>query len=669
MSLKIEKASISFRISVNQWITEERFKELLSLFEKYKGVTDEITFFTSETHAPLPLKVIRERVDLLKERMSEVRRLGYKTGINVLATLGHRKENLLYSLSGDYTYMTDIDGNSCLGVLCPSDEKNRDYIKQLYEIVASSDPDYIWIDDDVRLFGHSPILCGCFCDICLNIFKEEYGIECTREMLKTMFNSGPLEEKLRVRQAWIQHNRNNIAKILELIERTVHSLNPNISLGFMTGDRFYEGYDFDRWANMLSGSAGSEVRWRPGGGFYTDERMKGLIDKSHNIGRQVSLLPEEVVIIQSEIENFTYQRLKKAAYTTALEAASHIAAGCTGAAFNVLSMYDEPLKEYEPLIAKLYETRPFFDLLARELGRSEFSGIRTGWNKDSFVVNNITGGNWFEGNVPRNVGGYASEIFEIGLPVCYSPQHASITLLSGDNVLAMNDDKILKVLSSGVYMDAQALKCLNELGYEKLTGFRIEKSLGEDCIEEFVEHHLNLDFVGRRRDGRQSFWKYAAGIIEPQSERSEILARIVDYGGKEVAPCCMGVFENELGGRICVAGYYPWTSLQNLSKSTQIKSIMRWLSKDNLLGYIGSFHKINIWIRGSRESRISVALVNTYFDTAQDVKLMLFTEKEDIDIFDMTCSKNTIHSSGIEGSYKSFILPPIEPWQMRLITV
>ena len=53
------------------------------------------------------------------------------------------------------------------------------------------------------------------------------------------------------------------------------------------------------------------------------------------MGRQVSALPDWVVTIQSEIENFPYHRLKKSAHITALEAASHIAAGCTGAAFNV----------------------------------------------------------------------------------------------------------------------------------------------------------------------------------------------------------------------------------------------------------------------------------------------------------------------------------------------
>jgi len=50
MENKIKKAFISFRIGIPREMPEKRFQELLCLFEKYKGVTDEITFFTSETH-------------------------------------------------------------------------------------------------------------------------------------------------------------------------------------------------------------------------------------------------------------------------------------------------------------------------------------------------------------------------------------------------------------------------------------------------------------------------------------------------------------------------------------------------------------------------------------------------------------------------------------------
>ncbi|MBN2310286.1 MAG: hypothetical protein JXR94_15025, partial [Candidatus Hydrogenedentes bacterium] len=62
MESQFEKASISFRIGTPIWLSGERFAELMGLFEKYKGVTDEITFFTSESHPPLPLSVIEERM-------------------------------------------------------------------------------------------------------------------------------------------------------------------------------------------------------------------------------------------------------------------------------------------------------------------------------------------------------------------------------------------------------------------------------------------------------------------------------------------------------------------------------------------------------------------------------------------------------------------------------
>jgi len=398
-------------------------------------------------------------------------------------------------------------------------------------------------------------------------------------------------------------------------------------------------------------------------------KIRSLIGKSHGIGRQVSLLPDNVVSIQSEVENFPYQRLKKAAYTTALEAASHIAAGCTGAAFNVLSMYNEPLDEYEPLIMKLHEKRPFFDLMSRELGRAKPKGIYTGWTKDTFVVNNIAEGDWFGEGTGKITGSYADEIFEIGLPACYSSQYASVTVLSGDNVLAMKKEEILKILSSGVYMDAQAISRLNEMGYEKLTGFSVERFVENDCTEEFVNHPLNIGFIGRRRDGRQSFWKYPAAVLKPQDEGAGILARMIDYREKEIAPCCMGVFENHLGGRLCVSGYYPWTFLQNFSKSSQMKFLMRWLSRDTLPAYVSSFHKVNLWVREPERGKLVIVVINSYLDTAENVTLMLFTDKQEISVFDMKCSETKTCSCGTSGVYRKFTLPPIEAWQMRFIIV
>ncbi len=659
---KIEKASISFRIGVGLWKSEKRYNELLNLFDKYKGVTDEITFFTSNTHAPLPLDVIRQRAIILKKRMAQARKRGYKAGIDILATIGQHEENLDNSLKGDYTFMTNIEGEVCRGSFCPNHEHIREYIRNVYQLIAQANPDYIWIDDDIR-FSHMPIGYGCFCDSCLKIFGKETGRKYTRESLKMAFNEGSIEQKLKIRKAWLQHNRNTISRLFEMIEKTVHGINPTLPLGFMTGDRFFEGYDFNNWAKILSGPNHVPVMWRPGGGYYNDVNNNELVVKAHAIGRQVSVLPEDIVTIQSEIENFPYQRLKKAANMVVLEACSYIASGCTGAAFNVLSFYDEPLDEYEPLVARLQEARPFFDLLAKSLGRSPISGIQTFWNRNSYITGNLDNGNWLSsGNPVVN-----HEFYDIGLPACYSGEHAQVTILGKDNIFGLSRAEIAKLLSGGVYMDAETLHQLNDMGFGNLTGFKVVRSDDKDRTEKFSDDSLNGDFFGRLRDNRQSFWHSPAFTFAKTSEHSRVLSYLIDYTGKEVSPCTMGVFENKLGGRICVAGYYPWTFMEDLSKSSQIKSVFRWLSKDALPGYIASFQKINLWIRESQGDKISLAFTNSSFDPAKDIILMLRTEHNSIKMYDMNCKETFIKSSSKDGPYQKFIIPYVDPWQARLI--
>jgi hypothetical protein len=659
---EIEKAFISFRIGVPLWVSEGCYNELMDLFGKHKGLTDEITFFTSATHAPLPLDVFAQRAEILKTRMEQARKLGYTTGINILTTIGHHEEDLENSLKGNYTPMTNIDGEICRGSFCPNDENMQEYIRNIYQLTARANPDYIWIDDDIR-FGHMPIGNGCFCDNCLAVFEKETGTKYTRESLKKALNEGPAEEKLKIRQSWLQHNRNTISHLFELIEKTVHEIHPSMLLGFMTGDRFYEGYDFDNWAKILAGPNHAPVYWRPGGGYYDDGSTRDLAGKSHDIGRQVSVLPPEVVSIQSEIENFPYQRLKKAANIVALEACSHIAAGCTGAAFNVLSMYDEPLDEFEPLIARLHEMRPFFDLLAVSLGRSPVTGVQTFWNKDSYITGKLDGGNWTSSGNP--VVGH--DLYSIGLPACYSNNNAKVTILGKDNVFALSKEKIEELLSGGVYMDAGTLQQLNEMGFGELTGFEVAASETVDRIEKFTNHPLNGEFAGRERDNRQSFWKSTAYTLEKTNENAQVLSTLIDYSGKVVSDCTTGIFENKLGGRICVAGYYPWTFMENLSKSSQMKAVFRWLSKDNLPAFIESFHKINLWVREPQYGKIALAFTNSSFDSAKDITLMLRTESESIKCFDMECGETIVRFSGVDGPYRKFVLPEVGPWQMRLV--
>lgn len=664
-----KKASICFRIGAPIWQNEARFNELLGLFDKNAGapssarVTDEITLFTSETHPPLPLNVILGRMPVMQARMEAARARGYRSGINVLATLGHHEENLPNSLSGDFTPMTDISGGVCRGSFCPNDEAMRAYIAGVYEAVAGAKPDYIWIDDDVRLFGHMPIGAGCFCDKCVARFSKSSGKEYTRETLRAAFNAEPLADQLALRKAYLQHNRDTISGLFRLIETTVHAKSPGMPLGFMTGDRFFEGYDFDTWAGILAGPQSTPVLWRPGAGTYTDDRLASITDKAHDIGRQVSVLPDYVTRIQSELESFPYQQLKKSEHATALEAAAYIASGCTGTAFNVMSMYDEPLDEYAPLVARLARVRPFLDTLAGELGRATIEGIHSGWCKDFYAAQNA-GGPWLGGPATPS---HCTEIYATGLPAAYAAGGARVTALAGDQALALREEEVLSVLHGGVYLDGPALARLNDMGCGKLTGFKVAEVRHVDCIEELTSHPINGAFAGRRRNGRQSFWKCPTYLFEPTADGAQAISRCVDYTYKETAPCCMGVFENREGGRVCVAGYYPYEQLQNLSKSAQLKSVMRWLSKDTLPAYVSSFHRINLWARRP-EGRIAIALLNASLDPAENVELLVRTEKTNM-TFTTERGAGSVTATGADGLYQRFVLPTIQPWEVALAVI
>jgi hypothetical protein len=402
--------------------------------------------------------------------------------------------------------------------------------------------------------------------------------------------------------------------------------------------------------------------WRPGGGAYDDLMPGAFIGKAHSLGRQASALPQDVRSIQSEIENFPYPRFKKSASMVAFEAAAYIAAGCTGAAYNVLTFYDEPLDEYEPLAAALQHVRPFLNLMTKHLGRTPLTGAFSYWNKNSEIAGNPVDGSWFNSKTPVS----SMELYENGIPATYSQEHASVTMMTKDMIYALSKEEIKKLLSGAIYIDGDALQQLNDLGYADLTGFEVARVENKDRIERLTAHPLNGSFAGRLRDNRQSFWMVPAYTFKKRNEKAQILSELCDYTNKTVGACTMGIFENSIGGRICVAGYYPWVSMGNLAKNTQIKSVFRWLSKDQLPGYISSFHKINMWIREQKDNTIALAISNSSFDAATDVHLLLRTKNNTIKLYDMDCKQTVITATGTDGPYKRFIIPQVNPWQIML---
>jgi hypothetical protein len=331
-------------------------------------------------------------------------------------------------------------------------------------------------------------------------------------------------------------------------------------------------------------------------------------------------------------------------------------------------MYDEPLDEYGPLLAEIARRRPFLDRMVELLGRAPALGLLGAWHPDAAATQGLEGEVWPAGEGPTSAP--VRELLQLGIPPAYGPEGARVTALAGDLPLAFAEEELLQVLAGGVYLDGQALARLHEMGLGEHTGFAVERWVEADAIEELAEHPLNGGFAGRRRDGRQSFpgWLRPAAVLARLRPEAETLARLVDYAGRPVGDCGGGVFENRLGGRICVAGYYPWRFLHSLPKAAQLKAAMRWLSRGSLDGYVASFHRLALWIRRPRDGVIAAVLVNASLDPALGVELVLRTRAGAAVVTDMDGGQQPVSPvPQANAEYRSYGLPEIAPWRMQLV--
>jgi len=657
----MKKNMHSVRVSCDIWLDPDRFEDLMTLLKKYPCGIGQVSLFTAGIHPPVVLAQMKKRSAVMKERLQKIRKAGLSGGINILATIGHHEENLDHCFSGDYFRMTNDEGAICRGSFCMNDKRYvNDYVIPVYRMLAQANPDYIWIDDDIR-YGHLPIGNGCFCQCCIEKFNQKNHTDYTRDTLRMQLDGGDLA----LRQAWLDHNTDSICGLFRTIGETVREIDPAIRLGWMTGERYFEGYNFAAIADALSDGGKYEIFWRPGGGAYTDYRFDDIVEKQEQVGRQNAFLPSYVTISQYEIENFPYQLLKKTPTSTALEAALSMTSGCTGAAFNILpSETGESLDTVEPWLKTIHERLPFYTLLAEKTAGKQPTGIGTGWRINSQIA--VPKGRW-----SKLYGGcyasFARELFDFGLPQSYRPDHSVVTLLTDRSTLAWTDDEIREAFTGGIYLDAGALDCLNAQGYSSYTGFKAGAVHPVDAREYYLPCKINDGIEKGIRNCRQAFNHGDSYGIIPDDASAEVIAKLIDYENADMDSCCIGMYENELGGRICAAGYYPFSWVSDYMKTIQLKRIFVNLSKETLPSYVETYCRIrnHTFVDGEK---ITVTLCNPGNEPLSQIKVAIRTNAAHAVVYTQKGDAYTVNAEYTDSDkYRFFTAEQIPPYEMVII--
>jgi hypothetical protein len=669
--MSLEQANISYRLTVQLWECDEDFAATVAMIKETQ-MAREFAIFSNDNHTPPPLPTMERRFEIIAKRIPVLQQNGWSAGINHLCTIGHTYENIPYAETGGQNFV-NANGRICAGNYCTADPVWREnYIKPCYQMAAECRPEFIWIDDDVRLYNHGgdcynhrgDCNIGCFCPDCLKRMSQYLDFKGTLKELPEFFEIADPDERRRRRMMLIDWNRRAMDDISAYIEGVVHAVDPNIILGQMDCYAPWCGLDLKSRAEALAGPDKKPVWWRPGGSFYFDNCPNDLLIKANNMGKEAVLLPDWVEVIQAEVENFNYQRLNKSEFFTCLEPQIYCAAGTTGVTYNVFAEKEwDKLEEYRSLAMTLNSNKEFLDRIVKGNRRTAPSGVFDGFAADILLMNNHKTGQWLS-NANHPFKYFCnSELQKIGLPVAYRGNEASLYALGGGTAVSMSDAEIRTMLSLGVYLDGFALSDLIELGYGEYLGFSIDKIIVEDAIEELTCHALNGEYAKRKRNARQSFWHEPAYVLKPEPG-AEVLSTYVDYSGAAIGECALGIYTNKLGGRIAVNGYYPWNGLFYRYKGVQLKNLFQWLSNGTLPGLVSSYHRASLWLREREGTLYNASLWNMSQDPARGLTLKLRTQAEELVAYEVSGGSVKVKATGRDQNYREFILPEIAPWSL-----
>jgi len=558
---------LAWRLGVKQ-AYEPEFENLLRFVLRHRGVVDEVSFFETTTHhLYLPLDFFKEAASHIETAMGKLKGDGIPSvGINVLTTIGHVNEGWDFFPKLPFQPMVGHDGSVSRSCACPNTPEMRAYVKAKYALFAQAKPDFIWVDDDIRMHHHG-VAYGCFCPTCLAIFVQSFGREFSRESLAASLNR---PECGAVRKAWIEQNVRTIESLMADVVQAIHGVNPAIKTGLMTagtGWTTYSGQAFDRWFHALKAA-----KARPGGGFYSDETPVGMFDKAIEMGRQNVLLPDNVKDIQYELENFPCTRLGKANVSIINECSLALAVGCNGIAF------DAGAPACETLMPRVAEARPFWEEFVSHCDGMEVQGFWPAWHPQLMAFRSVReGDNWFDGGPLYNIA-RPNELARLGLPLSMKRSDGGV-ILSGRIAEVFSDAELRQMLAGPVIMDAFALETLTERGLGDLTGVRLRAWQDNGVAERMTDDQINGTFAGRLHDIRAEFWNdftMHSARLQPMSSEVHVLSVLETYQGQRLDPCATA-FENALGGRVVVMGYSPWRLAS--SKRSHILGAADWAAK------------------------------------------------------------------------------------------
>lgn len=645
---------LSYRIFQSTWQPDDGFEYLLSTIRRWKSAVDEIAFFIDYSHhGYYPLEEYEALAPLLKARMQALRDAGVPSvGVNILCSIGHLDEGFDWLAHAPFQTAVGHDGSTSISCMCIRAPEYLPYLKAKYTILAQASPDFIWVDDDLRMQHHA-VEYPCFCHHCVETFNRRAGASYSRESLVRALENDP-EGKLR--REFLEYNNEALHAAVAAIREAVHTVDPGIRLGLMCATPAWNSYAMSDLTGLLKTLGATMVR--PGGGFYTDEQPMSMIEKAVMVSAQ-NACAEETPDNQYELEDFP-DCARKSVYIHLLEYATALMTGCNGIAVdNVVSPYMPP-----EIMDAFVETRPLWDMMAEAMKGMRLRGYYPSFTPGCDAVPGVTH-SIFSGGALNT---YTQEASLAKAGMAWTPfqKDAKVCVISGDMMAAVPDDQIEEIFSRGVMLDTDALKHLIARGYGDLAGCTPGKAYHSGLVERYESHPVNGEAAGILRNVYMNFWD-RGGVTVHSLEPMEGATVMSTFESITGAACGVAstAFENRLGGRVAVLGYFPWMFLEVPGKRESLPRLMDWLAKGRYPVQVNGSRRVVPMLRTPESGAGFVAwLINASFDTARHLSVRLDASCSSVSAWDAAGHPVEIPADAVrtEDGFTWIDLPAMGAW-------
>ncbi len=613
------------RRTIPPWCWRETLDELVRLCPNY-GI-DEVCVKIDTgtfTHYFPDMEWLKNYQQILFQVKKELNAVGINYSLNPNVTQGHgdRGRNI-DKLHPDWPMCTNPDGTHATDCACNMGAGWRDYIRKQWTLYAETNPVSIWMEDDLRTFNHGPVHTGCFCSEHIRRFNETCGTNYTRaELVKKIFAPGSPDP---VREQWLKFLNQGTLEVMELCEKTIHAVSPDIIFGLMSSgpdSHAAEGRDWKAIYQIMSAGGKYPVLSRPPLGNYMENGLIGLGGTSTLITMTRSVFGNEC-LEEGEIENYPYTGYSKSNTFLNLQNTVAIAAGNDALTMNLHDHCGTPMAATEDILQALAAHKEYLSTLkcgVQPRGRDR--GVRVYFSGSAGKTKHLEerdGHQLFDHSATASL----EMLKQLGIAATVESGESSVTLLAGQSIRGASESEIRGILAGGAFVDAVAFRTLCELGYSNL--------LGADYVESFrlnTTHPLAGERFYNPQFGGTLHHAFSLAIhnqiplftvLKPHAGAEEI-TEFVDPDFRRLYPGTCA-FTNELGGRVVVfplefAGMGP--GFRTPARKKWMHDLLSWISHDALPLYVTGDRAL-LPLRFDREQNSIVGIADLSLDALEHV--------------------------------------------------